>query len=403
MARILTLYDRLPPDSDGGADFVARLGRELAELGHINAVLVPKGTGTEDRFVPGSVVIETDSIWADPSPRVYRRAMNIIHHWKPDVVHVVYPGKSPGGHQFALTVAQDPSLLSVLTIFPSGLRGHSLAEWRSLVAAVHAARRVIVSAPEQRAWLSTLFPWLAGKIDNIPSGGSIPARNGPPIPRSVARDRLGVDTDRIYLGHFGYLYRGKRTRDLIGACASLDRAGIDFQLLLIGGQGLEMQSGEMAGANTFVADIRNEIERLALGNRVRATGFLPAEQAETHIAACDAVIFPAKRFGLGRSTAVAALACGVPLIVPIAYPKRYLQHVADRENVLFYSPRRSEEGLAARLLSFCRDADLRESMRAAAGRSARHWSWAELAVRYQTALSDAARTTGPAYARKRAP
>jgi glycosyltransferase involved in cell wall biosynthesis len=402
MARILTLYDRLPPEPDGGADFVARLGRELARLGHLNALLVPKDRGTERRFVPGSDLIETDFPWDDASPRAHQRALNKIRKWQPDVVHVVYPGKAPGGYRLPLAIPRNPSLRSLLTIFPVGLRGRSVTEWRSLVAALHGAGRVIVSAPEQRAWLSCLFPWLASKIDNIPSGGSVPDGTGPPIPRSAARARLGLIPDRIYLGHFGYLYRGKRTSDLIAACSSLDQAGIDFELLLIGGQGLEMQSGEMAAANTFIADLRDEIDRLELSSRVRTTRYLVPRLAETYIAACDAVIFPAKRFALGRSTAVAALACGVPLIVPNAYPKRYLRHVVDQENVLFYSPSARRGELAARLLTFCRDADLRERMRAAAGRSTRDWSWEELAARYEAALLAAAGKTGPADRRRRA-
>ena len=123
------------------------------------------------------------------------------------------------------------------------------------------------------------------------------------------RQGLGLDSEDVLLGYFGFLNESKGADTLIEALAGLDGR---FHLVFIGGQ---TGASDSANNEAFLAGLRAQIEALGVAERLHWTGFLSDAHVSAHLQAADMLVMPYKDgASLRRGTLMAALAHGRPLI-----------------------------------------------------------------------------------------
>jgi len=116
--------------------------------------------------------------------------------------------------------------------------------------------------------------------------------------RDQQRQQLGLGGNDFVIITVGRLIETKRHVDLLEACAKIDRAGNDFQVLIVGDgpcrESLMQQTGQ-----------------LGLGNHVQFLG--TREDVIPLVRAADLFAFPSESEGLPNAVIEAAL-CKVPII-----------------------------------------------------------------------------------------
>lgn len=117
-----------------------------------------------------------------------------------------------------------------------------------------------------------------------------------PIDRRTAKARFGVDGPLVV--SIGNLVRLKGHEIVAAAVARLPNA-----TLLIAGRGEDE------------ARLREVVETLGAGNRIRLLGAVPHEDVPTLLAAADVMALASEREGLANAW-VEALACGTPVVAP---------------------------------------------------------------------------------------
>ena len=142
--------------------------------------------------------------------------------------------------------------------------------------------------------------------------------------------------DSVLLGYFGFLNATKGADTLITALSQLDDR---HHLVFIGGQ---TGASDPDNNQTFLAGLRQQIERLGLGGRVHWTGFLSPGRVSAHLAAADLMVMPYRDgVSLRRGTLMAVLAHGRPLLTtaPVATaPAALAPELRHGENVWLVPP-----------------------------------------------------------------
>lgn len=123
-----------------------------------------------------------------------------------------------------------------------------------------------------RQWLEKRYPAFAGKIHRVYNGIAIDT----PPPVANGRNRGGR---RPRILSVGRLIEKKGHSCLVDACALLRDRGVDFECNIVGGGPLE-------------EELRGQIERLSLSERVRLTGALPFEQVREFFKQSDIFALP---------------------------------------------------------------------------------------------------------------
>jgi glycosyltransferase involved in cell wall biosynthesis len=130
-------------------------------------------------------------------------------------------------------------------------------------------------------------------------------RPAEPDHRRRAREALGVDERQVVVAFSGHIEPRKRLDRLIGAQASLVRAGRELHLLIVGG---DPNPGAGHGA---------ELQRLAsergVRERVTVTGAVP--DVREPLAAADVFALVSDREGMPNCL-LEAMACGIPCVAP---------------------------------------------------------------------------------------
>ena len=133
------------------------------------------------------------------------------------------------------------------------------------------------------------------------------------------------------------------------------------------------------------AEMRNEIESGLAGSgaEISVFGMMPAEEIGAHLSAADAQLFVCGSVSQRRSTALAGIACGLPIV---GY-QGLAEGTPIAEAGLYLVPYRDSAGLGTALTRVLQDhelaADLRRKSRSA---HARYFSWDAVAAHYLHAL-----------------
>lgn len=233
------------------------------------------------------------------------------------------------------------------------------------------ARRVIAISHSTAAEVSALLGIEAGRIDVAPPGydaGRFRPRGAAEV--AALRQRKGLPA-RFWL-FIGTLEPRKNLVMLLEAYARLRER---LPLVLGGGAG----SGHEA--------ILATVERLGLGDSVRFTGWLPAEELPLWYTGAEVFVYPSLYEGFGMPV-LEAMACGTPVLVA---DSSSLPEVVGEGGVCL--PPGDVEAWAAALQHSLRSAAWREAQGARGRQQARRFSWRQTAERsirsYACALNQA--------------
>ena len=137
-------------------------------------------------------------------------------------------------------------------------------------------------------------------------------------------------------------------------------------------------------SDTAEKALRNLMDKSPI--EVSALGLLPGEEIVRHLASCDVLLFVRGGISSRRGSAIAGIACGLP-VVALDGPET--ASPITEAGVVFADAKR-QSGLGEALLKVLSDAEYREAL-AARSRNAqeKYFSWKAIAARYAEALGAA--------------
>jgi glycosyltransferase involved in cell wall biosynthesis len=394
------LTGEFPPDQGGVGDYSARLSEALAGLGIPVGVLTRRRDGQPIRRLytsgaaPRGVAVPVQArieAWdARAWPRVCRALTQLgprplLHlqfqagafdlggsvHLLPSIVRAVLPRAR------VITTFHD-FLIPYLFPKAGGLR---LAANRLLARSSHAAIFTELADLEQAG------PGVHGRV--VPIGSNLDPDPSATALRGDVRRLLGADDDTFLVGYFGFLNASKGVPSLLEAVARLVESR-PIRLALIGGEAGASDPTDLGQARA----VHDAIERLALGDAVVKTGYLPPRDLSAALLACDALALPFRDGASARrGTLMAALAHGLPVISTRPEPRLPLSGsaevwlgsgpagvaVRDGEAILLVPPD-DPAALAEALARLADDTGLRAQLATGARVVAARISWPTLAA-----------------------
>ncbi len=381
-----------PPMEGGVGAFTAELAKALHKCGHTVHIITSRKARPAD--APRTFTSAWEPIpleFATLYPRIKRWrwpslavVADIVQRYELDVVNVQYqpaafnmkspavnflPWRLKGMTKTAVTFHD----LRVPYLFPKAGRLRQTA----VNFLARSAHGVIATNP---ADYQALIANRQSPISLIPIGSNITVHPTNQIETDEIRQTLGLDSDAVALGYFGFLNESKGADTLIETLAQLDGR---FHLIFIGGQ-----TGASDGANNqaFLDGLKGQISSLGWENRVHWTGFLSDARVSAHLQAMEMMVMPYRDgASLRRGTLMAALAHGKPLITTQPAAQELL---AGKNCLLVAAGDVAELGTAVQTLST--NADLRQKIGQGAAQLAARFSWEkiaeETAVFYQTLI-----------------
>lgn len=223
----------------------------------------------------------------------------------------------------------------------------------------------------------------------VPIGSNLDPDPSPAVPRADVRRLLGTDDSTFLVGYFGFLNASKGTPTLLEAVAKLGESR-PVRLALIGAEAGDSDPTDLGQART----VHDTIERLALGETVIRTGFLPPRDLSATLLACDALALPFRDGASARrGTLMAAVAHGMPTVSTLPERRPLLAGpsavwlgsgpdavaIRDGESMLMVPPD-DPAALADALARLADDAGLRAHLAAGARAIAEHITWPRLAA-----------------------
>jgi glycosyltransferase involved in cell wall biosynthesis len=134
-------------------------------------------------------------------------------------------------------------------------------------------------------------------------------------------------------------------------------------------------------SDTAEKAFRNLMDKLPI--EVSALGILPGEEIVRHMACCDVLLFVRGGISSRRGSAIAGIACGLPVVAlegPETAPP------ITEAGVVFADPKR-QRGLGEALLKVLSDPEYRSSLAERSRRAQeKHFSWKAIAARYAETL-----------------
>jgi glycosyltransferase involved in cell wall biosynthesis len=197
----------------------------------------------------------------------------------------------------------------------------------------------------------------------------------PNFSRPEWRARYGADYDTLLLAYFGFLNHSKGGEELIEALALLRQQGIDAQLVLIGGDVGHVDATNQA----YAQKVEALIAQRGLAEVVHRTGYVELTEVSANLLAADAVVMP-YRDGVSfrRTTLIAALRHGCPVISTTPANPALVPEVEPGENMLLAAPRNARS-LAETIAALADNLSLRETLSYGALRLGNQFEWTEIA------------------------
>jgi glycosyltransferase involved in cell wall biosynthesis len=379
--KVLFVTGEFPPMQGGVGDYTREIGLALGDLGCQVAV----ASSTQAGPVPGLTVYPTVEGWGWGA---WGALLGLVRRERPDVVHIQYQAAAYGLHP-------------AINLFPRRLR--RLGNARPCTAVTFHDLRVPYLFPKAGPLRRWIVHELARGCDLaittnrddhealrqalrpgrpvqalVPIGSNIaPPQALPRYDRDAWRARWGAGPGELLLCFFGFVNDRKGVDTLLQALKLLvDEPGeaANPRLVMIGGQ-----TGASDPTNVaYLARIRQIIDELGLAERVRWTGYTPAEEVSASFWAADVCVLP---FRDGASflhgTFHAALAHGMAIVT--TRPRTALPELADGENIVL-APPGDAAALAAAIRRLAADAALRQRIGAGARALAQQFGWGRIAA-----------------------
>lgn len=336
-ARLRIAHIDAEREFSGGEVQVLLLIDGLAARGHDNLLLCPPGSRIEMEAARRGVAVGSVAMRSDLDVVAVWRLARRLRAAAPDIVHL-HTGRAAWLGGLAAWLAGVPAIVTRRMDRPVR-RG-----WRTRVIYERLTRRTAAISP--------------GVGDLLVAGG-VPRARVALIPSAVDRERLrqrrdratvraaqGAGADEVVLLALSALVRRKGLDVLLAALASLAGRGMR-PYLWIAGDGSERDP------------LRAQVERLGLGSRVQILG--RRDDVGDLLAACDVMVLPSRREGLGVA-ALEAMAAGRPVVASAV--GGLADAVANGRSGLLVPPD-DPAALARALEQLLRDAPLRARLGAA--------------------------------------
>ncbi|OFW16277.1 MAG: hypothetical protein A3F70_03695 [Acidobacteria bacterium RIFCSPLOWO2_12_FULL_67_14] len=368
-----------------GAAVVALLGRRLnlpAGTDAIESYSTLLGEAlTRQGWRTTLVQVPWDEIgWARALHQLWRQS----HHWSGHWVVVQYTALHWSWRGLPLAFL---ALLSVLRhrgarvaiVFhdPTGYPGERLRHrvrraWQHHVMrlAYRISHLSVHTIPVERV------PWLPGnphKAVLIPVGPNVPAFEDMPHDASTVERRSGDRTIAVFCLRAGERTEAEEVSDIAYVAQRVAERVPQLRIVVLG------RSAENTSALLQAALAPAHVD-------LAVTGVLPAEELSRRLIAADALLFVRGAISGGRTTAIAAIACGLPVV---AYAGPQTGHPITEAGVVVVAPG-DRDGLATELIRLLTD-DSRWSAAHQRNLAAfhRYFSWDAIAARFAAAFAAA--------------
>lgn len=375
--KVLFVTGEFPPMQGGVGDYTRELGSALRDLG----CEVDIATSTQAGPVEGLTVYPLIERW---NWGCWRLLLDLVRQQRPDVVHIQYQAAAYAMHpavnflprRIRLLGAGRPRTavtfhdLKVPYLFP---KAGPLRRW----VVNELARQSDTAITTNREDFEKLHRELGRPPALIPIGSNITPCLPADFDRNAWRARWGAGPGDLLLCFFGFINDRKGVDTLLHALKILtvDSPGSSNPLLLfLGGQ-----TGSSDPTNVAcLARIQALIAELGLEERVRWSGYLPAEQVSACFAAADLCVLP---FRDGASflhgTFHAALAHGMPIVT--TRPRLPLAELVHGETV-FLVPPENPTALAEAIAHLAANPDLRRALGTGAAALSAQFRWDRIAA-----------------------
>jgi glycosyltransferase involved in cell wall biosynthesis len=385
MMNIGLITGEYPPMQGGVGDYTRELARALMDLGH--AVTVITSAQLADRVNDASIRVEP--IAPNWSWRCWRAIADAARRLDLDVLNIQYEPAAyamrVGINFFPGWYARQSRRIPVVTTFHDLLVPYLFPKagrlrWKVVEHLARRSEAVIVTNEEDRLKMiadrrrptAVLQPQMSN-LQLIPIGSNIHAVALENFDREAERTRWDADQADWLIGYFGFLSMSKGGRTLMQALAMLIEQGHPARLLLIGGR-----SGSSDPENVrYAAEVDAAIASLAIGDRVRRTGFLEPAQVTAALRAVDVMALPyADGLSFRRGSLMAALAHGKAIVS--THPSVALPEVIGGQNCLLVE-RENAKALADGIHRVMCEPQLRARLENGASELSQLFTWDKIA------------------------
>lgn len=351
--RVTFLTGEYPPLQGGIADHTACLARHLAALDVQPSILIQQGwlalAGQAAAEGPPVQALVPGWGW-----RSWPAVVDFARRHRPDVLHIQYQAaafelagwinwlpwylKQRRVATRTVTTFHD---LRVPYLFP---KAGPLRRQAVLALARH-SDAVICTNRADLAELQRVLSLPDGRAALIPLGSNVEPQPPAGFDRANWRRLYQAGPQTLLLAYFGFLNESKGGEELVEALA-LARQQVDARLLFIGGDVGHADPTNVA----YARRVRELIERYGLADVVYYTGYTGPAEVSANLLAADAVVMP-YRDGVSfrRTTLIAALRHGCPVVSTFPANRDLIPEIRAGENMLLAPP--GDAAALARLIT----------------------------------------------------
>ena len=354
--RIMIVTDHYPPTIGGVPTVTHGLAHDFADRGHQVWVVAPSQGSRDERRLEHKVRVYRFSSFEWPAYKALRipflpfvSIRNLLKRSDPHIIHIHSPVVLGNIAQILAGGLRKPVIVTnhylpvnispALSSDPVFSKPFSSISYSYLVNFCN--RCEYVTAPTNTA-LNLLYDHGLRAPARVISNG-IDLKKFTPGERSEqVLQRLNLPLDRQIVLHVNRLYNEKRIDVLLDAAAKM-KSNAHIAL---------------AGAGPLEADLREQAERLNLGDRVSFLGFVRDADLLALRRSSDVFVIPSEAELQSLST-MEAVACGLPVVAANSYALPELVH--HGENGYLFQPGNSDE-LASYIDKLLADPALRTKM-----------------------------------------
>jgi glycosyltransferase involved in cell wall biosynthesis len=185
-----------------------------------------------------------------------------------------------------------------------------------------------------------------------------------PISKQVARKRLGLSMDKIYLLYVGRLHKMKGLDYLLEALMILKKRGYNLNLVLV-------------GDGPYRYYLKSIIHKFRLKNNVLLVGWKTPEQLSYYYNSADIFIFPSLSETWGLSP-LEAMACGTPVITTYVGAIKYLTQtgqIPEKQKFIYSIPIRNTNAIVNNVINILQQRLLKKEIPAFIREIIKKFSW----------------------------
>ncbi len=335
--RVMIASSTYAPAMNGQAVFTTNLAEGLVKMGHqVMVILDSHHVQASRTSINGVIINEIRSVSMSYfhagtyfSPFPGKEVRRLFDEFQPEIVHIQdhYPtcrvvAREARKRRIKLVGSNHFVPENIAPYIPGASQIKPLFYWLGWQWVLSVYRHADAITAQSNASARLLHPW-GLNIPIIPISCGIDLNTyfpNPDIDKASYRQRFGIDLQRKIFLFLGRIDGEKRIDLLLHTMRKLPRDDIQ---MVIAGHGKEEKP------------LKRLAEKMALQDRVRFTGFIPARDVPGLMNSIDVFVMPSEAELLSIST-LEAMACGKPVLLANALALPEL--VKDGENGYLFKP-----------------------------------------------------------------